>query len=201
MPDAVNALDFARSLTNALPVDWNVEEPVEGSKNWTQFMARRLQAAARELNLAACSTSIEAPRDWAPSMMKTGWAREFLFDYTLFSDWGTFTQPVVILEHENNWNVHSFMEDFWKLMVGYAPLRVMIGYGRDANHVEEYVTAIRESAIKGKWRYPPAVEDLVLIGHGEMTPRGFKVVNRRAESQEWVEWPDLASYLRQGTGT
>ncbi|MBZ4395346.1 hypothetical protein OWM54_19370 [Myxococcus sp. MISCRS1] len=197
MPDAVNALGFAQSLVNALPKDWDGGVPEEGTKNWSQFMAARLVEAARELKLGVCATGSGAPSEWSKTTLHSGYAREFLFDYTMFRDWDSYTQPEVILEHENAWSVDAFMEDFWKLMVGYAPLRVMIGYCQNLERTAEYVTAIRKSASEGNWRYPPGVEDLVLIGHGRMTPRGFKVVNRRAESQEWVEWPDLESYLRQ----
>ncbi|WP_194869659.1 hypothetical protein, partial [Myxococcus sp. AB025B] len=140
----------------------------------------KLFEAAKGLDLGVCaSVGRCAPGNWKLATKETGLAREFLFDFTMYHDFeGDYAQPEIILEHENVWHLDAFMEDFWKLMFGYAPLRVMIGYHRDMNHVNEYIDAIRRFDRERRWRYPAGVEDLVLIGHRQMEARGFRVVNR-----------------------
>jgi len=53
------------------------------------------------------------------------WRREYLFDFTLYPEWKDYSLPSLIIEHENQWSDGTFMLDFWKLMMGLAPLRVM----------------------------------------------------------------------------
>ena len=159
-------------------------------------MSTILFDVARKAGLGVCSThGGNAPADWKSATKKRGWAREFLFDFTMYRDWRDFSQPEVILEHENVWHVDAFMRDFWKLMFGYAPLRVMIGYRRDAAD-GAYLKAIRQHASARGWRYPPGVEDLVLIGHYGMAPQAFHVVIRSADSEEWSPFENLADFLK-----
>jgi hypothetical protein len=82
-------------------------------------MAEKLFKLAAENDLGVCShLGQHAPTNLGDATKSKGWAREFLFDFTLYENWTNYAQPVVIIEHENNWNTGAFMMDFWKLMLG-----------------------------------------------------------------------------------
>ena len=90
---------------------------------------------------------------------------EFLFDITIYkaSDWEDWSLPSIIIEHENEWTERAFFQDFWKLLLGNANLRVMFGYARTAKDVDERAAALLRHEAKSSWSYPESVEDLVLL--------------------------------------
>jgi hypothetical protein len=94
------------------------------------------------------------------------------------ADWET---PALILEHENAWDQGAFLVDFWKLLLGYAPVRVMIGYSRDARDHEPWVARVNAILAdhREEIRLPDRVEDLILLGHRGMTPTGYAVYRRQ----------------------
>ncbi|WP_373044605.1 hypothetical protein [Vulgatibacter sp.] len=179
---------FLTLLKEALPTDWSGHDTVPGASGWTQFMTDRLTLVARNAGLGICSHYLEdAPRTWKNEGATRQLRREYGFDFTLFRDWTEYEQPAVLIEHENAWNLRAFLADFWKLMFGYAPLRVMFGYHASESGISAYVERIRELARANSWTYPSGTEDIVLLGHNGMEPHAFRVLRRYANSGEWRE--------------
>jgi len=194
----MDASRFCQELCSVMPESWKGFRLKEGASAWTAYMARKVFELARKNDLGVCShVGNCAPPGFEDATKVTGWAREFLFDFTLYHNWSNFSEPVVIIEHENNWNTGAFMADFWKLLLGYAPLRVMIGYQRTAGRVREYFDAIRSNAARERWRYPADTEDLVLVGHERMAPQGFHVLRRSMGSREWCDCGLLAIFTKR----
>lgn len=169
---------------------------------WTAFITRVLHTVARRADLGCCCRSGEHPASPEGDTLRTGARVEYLFDFTWFNHWTRYALPVVIIEHENEPDVTKFMNDFWKLMFGYAPLRVMIGYACRQNW-QQYLATISEQAQLAQWQYPTNVEDLVLIGkYDAIEPRGYRVIYRRPRTRTFrdIGWLDEAiAYLRQET--
>lgn len=64
-------------------------------------------------------------------------------------------------------------------MLGFAPLRVGIGYSRTETGRDSFVAALERAQLDGRWVFPDASEDLVLLGYGGMpTPNSFLVLHR-----------------------
>jgi hypothetical protein len=138
-----------------------------------------------------------ASRDWkSATTQDDGLRREYLYDYTMFSGWEGSELPTVLVEHENLYSEAEFFLDFWKVMFGFAPLRVMIGYTTKADGVVARWESVRKVTVARKWIYPMQSDDLVLIGHPEMQPTGFKVWRRSAGSESWAGPMDLAAFAK-----
>jgi len=110
--------------------------------------------------------------------MEEGIHREYLFDFTWYRSWNLYAQPIVLIEHENQWRKRDFMLDFWKLCLGSAPLRVMFGYTRHIGEWEGRLEGINSTIEEQKWVLPPDTEDLIFMGHRDMHPSGFQVLVR-----------------------
>ena len=152
-----------------------LEAAFHGAASWSTFFFKALEAAARD-EMVSC-----AARHSTTSGEIGAWTkREYLFDATWFRrncrDWDT---PDLILEHENLWDLREFMVDFWKLLLGYAPLRVMVGYSRDQAEHEAWISAVNDALRDCAIRIPADVEDLILLGHRGMKPTDYSVYRRR----------------------
>ncbi|HRI66699.1 MAG TPA: hypothetical protein PK156_20780 [Polyangium sp.] len=151
-----------------------IENAKQGAAGWSGFMFSALADAAGDCGMVCCASRLQGGPQWA--------RREHLFDITWYRhDCGDWETPIVILEHENQWNKREFLVDFWKLLLGYAPLRVMIGYCAKAAEREEWVDSVN-SILNQRTQYiglPDGVEDLILLGHKGMATTGFSVYQRR----------------------
>ncbi|HZF50164.1 MAG TPA: hypothetical protein VE093_16005 [Polyangiaceae bacterium] len=155
-----------------------IEDACAGAAAWTGFVFSALARAAADCGMVSC-----AARHATAASRAEPWAlREHLFDVTWFrhdcTDWDT---PFLILEHENAWDRRAFLVDFWKLLVGYAPVRVMIGYSRRAFDHDPWISEVNEilSSKHSGVRLPDGVDDVILLGHRGMTPSGYAVYRRR----------------------
>jgi hypothetical protein len=163
-----------------------LEEPPKSAlpAEWTLYMSKRLLDLANRKNLHLCAISlaglIEADDDQHQ-------AREYLFDFTLFQGWKDYSLPIVVIEHENQWSKQAFLVDLWKILAGFAPLRVMFGYARDKEGVDSLVGAIFNQAWACKWKYPAGCEDLVLLGHGKMDRLDWRVIRRHIGESDWQD--------------
>lgn len=140
---------------------------------WTLYMLSRLLDAANANSLHMCARGIG--RGNGHHM-----AQEFLFDITMYDqvrwvDWG---QPSIIIEHENLWSDESFYADFWKLLVGFAPLRVMFGYANNEADVRTRAANLSQKGAASGWTYPSGVEDLVVLRSPDMNWPDWVVVHR-----------------------
>ena len=147
-------------------------------------MARRLEMAAPR---GRCLHGNHSSDLWGSGGSGAGIHREYLFDFTWYSEWKSWELPTVVIEHENSWSMNEFLFDLWKLMMAGSGLRVMIGYRRASVMPESYLEAIHSASLAGGWRFPLGTEDLVLLGHGRMGPRGFHVFHRPAGQERWVD--------------
>jgi len=125
--------------------------------------------------------------------------RELLYDGVwLPQNGGVYRLPQVVIEHENGTSEEHFIYDMRKLIMAWAPLRVMIGYvpaGGNHKPVDRLAT-IRAAAEKGHWIYPAGCEDLALVGPYWMhTPRDYLVLHRPANTQTFVELGKLDSVV------
>lgn len=186
----------------------SIEDAKQGAAAWSGFMFGALADAAQDCGMVCCASRLHGGPQWA--------RREHLFDVTWFrekcGDWET---PELILEHENQWSEREFLVDFWKLLLGYAPIRVMIGYCdnelRRTTWVDKVNSILNERA--QHIRLPDGVEDLILLGHKGMATTGFSVYKRQnreftqtADSLDFALMPNphdieaWNAYLRQTQG-
>jgi hypothetical protein len=182
-----------------------VDDAYHGAAAWTRFVFSALAAAAEDCGMVSC-----AAHHATTSSRAGAWAqREHLFDVTWFrracADWET---PALILEHEDAWDQDAFMVDFWKLLLGYAPVRVIIGYSRHARDHEAWIARVNAilAEHRAAIRLPEHVEDLILLGHRGMPPTGYAVYRRRerrfelaADSLSSVLMPDPADHASWDT--
>lgn len=149
-------------------------------------MANALWCTAARMGLGVCSKSLaDATDDWKEAKKEEGLKREYLYDFTFYRTWQPYELPEVIVEHENAWSEGGFLLDFWKLMFGSAPLRVMFGYGRELKRARKYLESAWAEKRKNNWYFPPKTEDLVLLGFRDMEPRAFEVYRRRCGETDW----------------
>lgn len=167
------------------------------SDEWTRFMTARLLELADSKQLHVCGRNLGTRT--ACGAEDRHLAREFMFDFTLYADadWTEWGLPSIIIEHENHWSQAAFLQDFWKLLVGYAPLRVMFGYAKEQDGVDALVSVVLGHAKASRWRYPPVTEDLVLLRCPEMAWPTWRVLRRDAGSEAWR---DSGNVLLSGTG-
>lgn len=120
-------------------------------------------------------------------------------DYELLYDgvWlpqndGKYRLPQVIIEHENGVTEKDFIYDMRKLVMGWAPLRVMIGYVPIGHEPHERLAQINAAAVAGRWAYPDGCTDLALVGPYRMeTPRSYLVLHRPAGAGAFATWGEL----------
>lgn len=105
---------------------------------------------------------------------------ELLYDMVwLPQNGGAYRLPEVVIEHENGVSEEHFTYDLRKLMMGWAPLRVMISYVPVGHEPLERLETLRAVAAKGQWNYPSNCADLVLVGPCVLqTPRDYLVLYR-----------------------
>ncbi|WP_394825705.1 hypothetical protein [Pendulispora albinea] len=182
----ISAENFLQQLASVLHAHPPPHPP--GPADWTLYMTMRFRDLAERVEAHLCSSTLGKLAGNDPQIHEP---HEYLFDFTLFTDWMNYSLPAVIIEHENKWNEKAFMLDFWKLMLGHAPLRVMFGYASTAAGADKLVTRLEQHATDSAWAAPTDIEDLVLIGHGDMDYiDDWRVVLRRA-----VRWQVIATGL------
>ncbi|HRI65763.1 MAG TPA: hypothetical protein PK156_16065 [Polyangium sp.] len=160
------------------------------SQDWTVYMTQCLfDAAKKHLHVHMCSRTLQKV-DGPPKGSLTHMSKEFLYDITLYAsaNWEDWSLPDVIVEHENHHSHQAFLWDFWKLLTGHAPLRVMFGYANGSDGVEERVKLVHNTAAKSKWQYPNDSEDLVIVRAPNMTWSTWRVLYRRRKTKTWVEY-------------
>lgn len=178
----MNAQQFFAEFKAALSANPAPQGPQVAG--WTGYIADCLLYLANhhQPGLHVCSASLRLQ----PRRNTNHEQREYLYDFTLFEGWNDYSLPAVLIEHENQWSEHAFMLDFWKLLFGWAPLRVMIGYASTSEAARALAAKISLHAADSHWRYPADTEDLVLIGHGEMDREtGWTVVIRTQGTTNW----------------
>lgn len=190
----MNAATFASALGVALKRN-DSRRPSNGQPaSWTLFMKGCLLDLAEANKMHMCAEGIGR----IPSVrVDPGrhMSKEFLFDCTLYAekDWEAWSLPTVVIEHENEWSEPAFFQDFWKILIAHAPLRVMFGYAKKREGVERLSAAIREHAVKSGWWYPSNVEDIVFLRspeNGGMPWPMWRIVYRRASSKDWKDFGD-----------
>ena len=152
--------------------------------NWTYYMTGRLLALANSASAHVCSRTLGQIPAVGQGQHES---QEYLFDFTLYekNDWRHWSLPSVIIEHENQWSEREFLVDFWKVLVGFAPLRVMFGYTKERSGTAGLANTIDSHASTSRWRYPVDVEDLVLLRAPEMTWPHWTVLYR-ANGKAWA---------------
>lgn len=178
----MNVEAFLGHLYDALDADWTtVPNPPGRDGDYSRYIFPVLARAARDAGLD--------PR-WKHE------GRELLYDMVwLPRNGGTFRMPEVVIEHENLTHPLDFLVDLRKLLVAWAPLRVMIGYVPREHDPEERLETLRQAAKEGHWTYPNDCADLALVGPYKMhTPRDYLVLHRPAGTREFVERRRLSSY-------
>ena len=171
---------LARSLKARTP-DAGPGSELRKATRWTSYMTERILDVAGAANAHVCAKTI-------PRENEVHERAEYLFDFTLYkSGWKDYSLPIVLIEHENQWNEAAFLRDFWKLMLGYAPLRVMFGYVKSNENAGSLVGTIRAEAQTSSWTYPGDTEDLVLIGHEGMGALDWRILHRAAGSSDWKD--------------
>ncbi|MBZ0117784.1 MAG: hypothetical protein K8H88_12350 [Sandaracinaceae bacterium] len=149
-----------------------------GADAWSAHVWQVLHRVARGLDVyCACSRGGHEPG--------CGEQREWLWDLSWYEPGGDerFVQPLVLIEHENAHGESQFLDDWWKVLAGYAPLRVMIGYTTSAEALPRRIDLVR--ARTRRWIFPRDASDVVILrGHG--TPR-WRYLVRAAGARDFLE--------------
>lgn len=105
---------------------------------------------------------------------------ELLFDgLWLHQGAGRDSLPQVVIEHENGTSDEHVIYDLRKLMMAWAPVRVMICYAPRGYSLAQRITELEQAIAARDWTYPDGCEDLVLVGPFFMdTPRDYTVLHR-----------------------
>lgn len=158
-----------------------------GAKGWTRYMTKLLHLTASQCGLICCCKQGAKGEHLEIFGEHSGCKeREYLFDLTWYpGDIGVHEQPLVLIEQENSYSLQEFQLDFWKTMLGLAPLRVMIGYTKTKTERQSRVEWINHSADKYCWKYPDSSEDLLLLGYRQMKHGDFLVAFRGNEEHQW----------------
>ncbi len=174
----MDAKRFVSGLGALLERDNAPLPDVGKSAMWTGFMLDKIVDLAEANSMHVCASRLGRTHDPRRHM-----SREYLFDLTIYDadrwkmEWSL---PNVIVEHENAWNEGAFLADFWKLQLGFAPLRVMIGYAQHKAAVDALAKTVVEVARTSRWTQPDGTEDLVLLR--------CPVAWGRAEGMPWPRW-------------
>jgi hypothetical protein len=200
----MNAEQFLLALGKAFSQHTEEAMKADGAPAWTRYMHARFLEVAASTNAHLCA---EGLRELPPAANAAQHiSKEYLFDVTVYNrhDWQRSSLPSVIIEHENQWSETALLQDFWKVLVGWAPLRVMIGYAANAEAVDKRVRAILAEAKVCDWRYPQDAEDLVLLRcregeHGMEWPH-WRVLHRCGPGTGAAPWNDLGELTLDGTG-
>lgn len=178
----MNADEFLAALANSLddnPPPARTRTKLRTATAWTSYMTERILDVAQATAAHVCARTISPGR-------KAHERSEYLFDFTFYvTDWKDYSLPIVLIEHENQWNEKAFLRDFWKLMFGYAPLRVMFGYTASTKKTTLLVERLRSEAAASSWKYPADTEDLVFIGHRGMGALDWRILHRACGSSDW----------------
>lgn len=188
------------------------EHAYAGAAAWTSFVFSALRDAASDCGMVSC----DARRVPEGGPKREWWVkREYLFDVTWFrSDCTDWEPPSLILEHENQWSLQELLIDFWKLLFGFAPLRIMIGYAGREDARTSWIEKVNGIiADEQRVRLPEGVDDVILLGHKGMQPTGYAVYRRHGrhfdrteDSLAQVSMPDPRDarawdlYIRQSQG-
>lgn len=178
----MKAEKFLTMFHNILPSQWGGEfSRPSGSKKQTEFISEILHRMVKQADMGCCCNKGEhaSVEEWDTAIKEQGLDIEYMFDFTWFKEWVLYEQPSVIIEHENSDKPEDFFKDFWKILVGFAPLRIMIGYTKKPDLWKQYLHKMNDLEQKAQWRYPIDADDLVLIGHWKMEPRKFRVIRRK----------------------
>lgn len=178
LADLARAKTFAEALIEAIRAQGpgDLWRTTSGS---TVYMTGRLAAVAQAHNRVICASTLGA---WQGERLEHE-PREYLFDVTIYREREDYALPEIVIEHENSHRPEAFLFDFWKLMMGYARLRVMIGYA--AGHAERDALAASIVSPRIKAPLPAGTEDLVMIGRRGMAPDEWLLLSRRG-SDRWL---------------
>lgn len=175
----VSAEQFIQAFSAAALTHEDRAPTAETSTAWTELAWDILHDAAARLEQECACRRCGAKKGRLNA--------EWLWDLTWYAEQSKprFVQPTAIIEHENSHNDDAFLDDFWKVLVAWAPLRVAIGYtGRSEALLDRRIQVIN-AAIQG-WSFPGDVEDVV--------------VQRRYAADPTTPPQERWSYLvRQGT--
>lgn len=157
---------------------------------WSHFMYPCLVDVAERLGLWWASSAVPSRLDPSGNAERRGERREYLWDLTLFArqgvgsgDWG---MPLVIVEHENAWSEAAFRVDHWKTLCAFAPLRVAIGYARNAAERKTWIDEANAAVGREHWTFPQETEDLLVLGFGGMTVDDFGFHLRGRGAKNWL---------------
>lgn len=170
---------------------------IYGGESWTHYMTRMLHLTAKAGSLVCCchQGNITAHEEIFGAESGCEY-REYLFDLTWYSNNnGYYEQPAVIIEQENHYDPSEFRLDFWKLMVGYAPLRVMVGYTKTQAECSDRIDWLNQAVNENQWNFPPQTEDLVLVGYQAMEHGDFLVAHRPVGEVRWSNRGSLRSLV------
>lgn len=162
----MDAQQFLSQLLDVLPDTWaGVDPPPRTPGDYSTHIFSALAEAADQAEM---------------QYRGHGHEREVLFDgLWLPGKVSNYRLPQVVIEHENGTKLEDILYDLRKVMMAWAPVRVMFGYAQ--REQDPYLrVAELEERIKGfGWTYPPGCEDLILIGPYLMpTPRSYLVLYR-----------------------
>lgn len=167
-----------------------------GARGWTRYMTRLLHLTAFHRGLVCCCKQGSKGEHSEIFGDNSGCEeREYLFDLTWYSgEIGEHEQPSVLIEQENSYSPREFKLDFWKTMLGFAPLRVMIGYTKTKSERQSRVDWVNSSAEEYNWKYPDFSEDLLLLGYRAMKHGDFLVSLRSNGENRWSELGSLLQF-------
>lgn len=178
----ITALDFWNAFVPAVLVG----NPTGYGTNWTTGMYdvfHDVQARLGELWCQCKRHPARVPLDGANG-------ERLGIDFLWFrqrADGDPWWPPVVGIEHENGWGTNDRRPDCWKVGQLAVPLRVFIGYVRDADTLDAAAQDLK--AIGLRWNGIEGGQDLIILGHGGMAHAGFRGWWRHQVGGVWQPLP------------
>lgn len=194
----MNAATFLYRFAQALPETFaDLPRPASIGER-TSFVAKRLHKVAQAQGKYCCCLHAPHAKPNDPNDKTVRGAKiQLLWDFTWYAGADLLLLPDVVIAYEGSGQTADFLRGVRKMLMGAAPLRVLIGYAAYADTVGSVLNMIDHQAKTGAWAFPPGTEDLILAGHSTMEPRGFRVRYRR-ESETTFEDIGLLGQLRFG---
>lgn len=196
----MDAQRFLDRLKGTLPDHYPPGEVGFGA-DWTRWMVGHLHRMQHDAGYGCCCHHSDEEQlvgifgdDRSLHVHK-----EYLFDLTWYrpEHWTIWGLPDVVIEHENSHSEAAFLIDQWKLFNAWAPLRVMFGYTHGPGGWAERLSKLNQIGAAHGHRFPAGVqqvEDICLVGHGNMGPRDFRILFRKHDCGEWKDLGLLGSW-------
>jgi hypothetical protein len=148
-------------------------------EKWTESMGRVMHKVGEKLHCGVYG------KDQKP---QTGRKAEYLgIDFMFFykSEEDKWVLPIVIIEHENDFDQEKIEYSLWKILCVRSPVKVLICYQSDTNNVALLRQHLEDVIWQGGLLKGSGSELLVIIGDGSVTKKDLWNWGDHFKVYEW----------------